>query len=300
MRYRLALLCYVLSTLTVLAWAAEGPKGLMVGDMVVVPARTVAQWLGVACSLEKQTLTVGNTVLVTTVNRRAATLDGKSITMPAPCIVLNGIAYLPARTLAEAFWLEAAYETKAQTLTLTHAGARPLVLPVVPFPRPADMADDTLAGLTPGDHLALAVARWGDPIAEDESAMPGARAYQFNIDPAGGVELLVWAKGDEITLIHTSLTGSVLPGKLDAATLRATGTAGGAQLAQAHMPKAYGPARSDYSHYSEDVVIANYRRGRVVVITLHTFIGGNQVTTTELTLVRAGFKKDWLPMSGPA
>ena len=57
--------------------------------------------------------------------------------------------------------------------------------PVVPFPRPACAKDEALAGLTPGDHLALAVARWGDPIAGVRAPCPAlARIVQHSVLPA--------------------------------------------------------------------------------------------------------------------
>ncbi|HEX2952009.1 MAG TPA: hypothetical protein VHV83_20945 [Armatimonadota bacterium] len=128
------------------------------------------------------TLTRDASTMTVSWNSTRATATGRAIMLPASACVVKDTAYLPARgTLVGVFTVGLAWDAKTATLTLTQAGKAPLSLQAVPFPRPACVQDDTLAGLTPGDHLALAVALWGNPIEVSEGDLvPGATDYTFD------------------------------------------------------------------------------------------------------------------------
>ncbi|HEX2951651.1 MAG TPA: copper amine oxidase N-terminal domain-containing protein [Armatimonadota bacterium] len=284
----------------VLAWGGAVPQALVLADTTLVPVRTVAPWLGASVTLITKpggvTLTRNASTVTVTWNSTRATASGKAIMLPAPACVVKDTAYLPARALVGVFAVGLAWDAKTATLTLTQAGKAPLSLQAVPFPRPACVQDDTLAGLTPGDHLALAVALWGNPTEVSEgNLVPGATDYTFRVDPQGGIWLIVIANGNEILLISSSLSGKVPRKKLAQRWLQKTGSLHGMRLAIDDYPQYYGEGRDDYAHDTGDVILTNYFCGPLTIIGVVS-LDGDEPTISQIMLARRGVNAYRIPV----
>jgi len=275
--------------------ALAKPAAIDLEGFICVPVRAIADRVGLAITVDADTkavtLTRGEKTLTVTPNRRKT----GEVELVAPAFILDGALYVPKLDLFFRLGIDLEEDLKAKTLTVP--GEDPLVIPITDFPRPKWVKDDTLAGLTPGDHLALAVALWGDPTDTSESDIPGTILYDFSADPTGGIFLQVTARGDEIVRVWTYITGDVSLAAIRPAAKKLS-TGHGAMLATDDLPKLYGRSYDEYSHYSDDVIIENYHRGALTLICLDTF-WGDVVTRTEMTLVKRGFPKKWLPMAGP-
>jgi hypothetical protein len=275
-------------------WAWAQPGGWLLAGSTLVPAHPVAAWLGATLQQEGETITLtrGTTTLRLTQNRRAAQHNDHPLTLPAPPCMVEQTLYLPARAVADAFGATLVWQANTSTLTFTRADADPLSFAIQPFPRSPLAVDDTLAGLCPGDHAALAVALWGDPTAEEDSPIPGARTQHFSVD-CDGLGLRVTTRGEEIVCVSVQL-GHRTDARMRPFLVR-TGTRHGARLA-GDVPAVYGRTREDYAIPSEDSVMHNYRKGGLVLLARSMFFDepGQVVTLVNLRLVRRGFPREWL------
>ncbi|MHB9134283.1 MAG: copper amine oxidase N-terminal domain-containing protein [Armatimonadota bacterium] len=293
MRYRLALLCCFLLAFAAFAQAADSPKALLLINTVVAPAQEAADRLGVSRQVEGDavTFTKGDTTLKTTRNRRAATLNGKAIILPAPVFTLNETPYLPLRAVAEAFGAAVTYDAAGKTVTLTRAGVDPLPFPVAPFPRPACVKDDTLAGLTPGDHLALAVMLWGELDDGNEGPLPGYTSSSFVYT---GVNVIVYldVQADRIARIIVD-TGGEEDRHLLRPYLKATGTASGIRL-WSKLPPADLRRATVLTHSRRDKSFTlGITHGNLLIACYRTYAFGPRPITGMITLVPKNAPKSW-------
>lgn len=185
MIYRVALLCSALFILTALVRAVETPDVWLLGESTFVPAQLIAEKLGATYSFEKQTVTLAKdqASLTAPVNTDNITImaNGTTAIRYAPCFLLHGVPYLPLRVVAEVFSAALGYHPKDKTVRVTLHGGQPFTLTAAPFPRPACVKDDTLAGLTPGDHLAVALTRKNFTLDDEPSDLPGHVRYSAQV-----------------------------------------------------------------------------------------------------------------------
>ncbi|MHB9134286.1 MAG: copper amine oxidase N-terminal domain-containing protein [Armatimonadota bacterium] len=294
--YRLALLCCVLLTLTALAQAAEAPKTWLLNERIYVPAHMIAEKLGATCAFEKQTVTLtkDETTLVANVNYDDITVNGTIVASDAPCFLLHGVPYLPLRTVAKAFSVSLTYRTKEKTVLITPRNEQPFTLSVAPFPRPACLADDTLAGLTPGDHLAVALTRHWFALDENPSDLPG---YQRYVTLLGERQLLLCINLDVKDEIIGRITVTMgrfseyaqLPPHED------VGTASGIQLwhklPPADLRRTVTLARSP----RDKSVTLGIPRGRVQLAVYRTTIRTPHPITYAIVLAPRTAPKSWFP-----
>lgn len=276
--------CCCLFFLAVLA-SAEGPQAVLLGDVLLAPARAVGDWMGATVAYDAKTAVVtvagDGKVLQATLNRLAATRDGKAIMLPAPALELSGVSYLPVRALAETFDLTLTWSKN--TATMSKTGTTPLTLKPIPFPRPKYWDIDTLAGLTPGDHLALAIAKWGEPYSQEASNIPGAVDYRFH---PGQVELRVSVNNEKIILIE------IAPGEnARREDLGKIGTKRGLTLAGDPV-KTYGKASQIYFDPSGDWITCEHRRRQLTLYT--TFLIEDPKLIQTICLVQSNFPKKWI------
>lgn len=300
MMHRSTLLCLLLLTLTApVVRAADVPKAhaVALGGVTLVPLRVVATWRGLTVAVTDKgvTLARGETSLVVPRNSRTALYDGKPLTLPAPVIELHGTGYLPVRAFTEVFegWFE--YDGKAKTLTLEYTELTPLVLPIIPYPRPACARDETLAGLTPGDPLALALILWGNATgARDSNTVPHATDYTFHGDPYNGIAIIVSAERDTIRRVEIYLTNNFEDRGRLVPFLTTTGTAHGFRLWSGFPARAL--AHHEYvveDEESGDWTFSAFRYGTLRVV-LRRWTEGPLDDWSSIVLLPRSAPRTWL------
>lgn len=283
---RLMLLFIVLLIAAGLA-LAQTPTALSLQNMTYVPMRAVADWLGGTLSSREDgiLLAQGGTQLQLRLFSRAAMQQDQPYTMAGPAFSWQGVAYLPTRAVMETFNVLAS--SHGNTLTLSNLGMPPLVLPITPLPRAPLATIDTLAGLAPGDPLALAAVTWGDPVLVEASNIPSALRYRFAPALESGVEVVVDARGGEILRVATLLTKPA--NMTDPALLATTGTKGGLRLGMMTVPQAYQRALTTTS-----ATAARFTRGGLQLLTYADSGPSSSSGIREIQLMRVGFPQVWL------
>jgi len=290
MRRSLLLLC---ALLTLPLCAAEGYR---IEGIVVAPVRPVAEWLGAGMSVNPETkavtLTKGATALALTRNSTKGINNGQPLALAGPVFVYKGTTYVPLRAVAEACGAHLAWDAKTNTATLSGVGDTPFTCVVTPFPRPACVADDTLAGLTPGDHLAVALARWGEPVKVSKSECgPKVKDYEFRVSPAEIFSVDVHATGDTIGMIVVAQMGD-LDAVKHAKEIANVGTAHGFRFV-GPTPRLYGLGTFLSESPSGDQFIYVFPRGRLLLATEDVTFNDDQPSLARMSLVEHTAPRQW-------
>ena len=115
------------------------------GKVPMVPARYVAQWLGAVMTEGKKgavTIVLEKKTAAFTVDKTAATVQGKAVTLPAPPRTKAGLVYVPASLLTTAWGVGVEYKPEVEGLdpamtpaliTLTRGKAKLLLPQYVSF-----------------------------------------------------------------------------------------------------------------------------------------------------------------------
>lgn len=99
---------------------AEPPA--VVGGYTMVPVRIVGENLGYEVGYDsgskKVTVKNGSSVIVMTVGKKSATLDGKAVTLQAPPTAKSGTTLIPLRFVGEAFGLQVYWDNSNKSVFL--------------------------------------------------------------------------------------------------------------------------------------------------------------------------------------
>ncbi|HAG09790.1 MAG TPA: hypothetical protein DCK87_09590 [Desulfotomaculum sp.] len=97
-------------------------KAIMINGRVLVPSRAVVEALDAKVAWNNQTKTAtvkrDKTSLEITVNRQAAYLNDKSITLDVPAKLINNKLYLPLRLVSESLQAKIKWEAKDSLVTI--------------------------------------------------------------------------------------------------------------------------------------------------------------------------------------
>ncbi|AZN41422.1 stage II sporulation protein P [Paenibacillus albus] len=138
--------------------SASPPR--LINQTTMVPIRVIAEGLGANVTWNKKsqiaTLTDNKTTIVLPINGTYAILDGKSMPLEQPPIVINGVTMLPIRFVAENLGLVVKWDASAYAVSLWRtnsgvSGSDPAADPTVPAIPPAQYP--ALQSIQPKNNL---------------------------------------------------------------------------------------------------------------------------------------------------
>ncbi len=116
---------------------------IVFSDYSVVPARAVFQdglgakvdWDG---KTQRVTVTLGATTLVMTINKTAAVLNGKTVTMPIAPKIINDYTMIPARFVGEQLGMTVDFDSKTDTISISGKQQKTVTVSKVTYSRESD------------------------------------------------------------------------------------------------------------------------------------------------------------------
>lgn len=105
------------------------PEALLLADTVFVPLRATSEWLGAQVTYSGGQITIrsGATVLELRAGSSKGVVDGTSISMPTPPLILKDMTYVPLRFVAESLGARVDYDAGRSRVKVVH-GERTLEL----------------------------------------------------------------------------------------------------------------------------------------------------------------------------
>ena len=271
----------------------------LLADVPLVPVRAAAAFLGASANWDAQSATVtlklDKARMSGSLNRVHGQVNGIDVIYPAPVLGLNGVAHFPARSIAGVFNLIMSYDKKNGRLTLTSSDKKQLVLLTREVPRPASLQQESLAGLTPDDHVAMAVSLWGDPHkVEKDPGDPAVNSLLFFIDDGKSIELLVRTRDDVVDMLHVSIMGTRPLSEINEIDLKKAMSSKGLRLG-GQVPAKYMNPKDDFSGDDASVAVQNYSVGGKRLLIAQCITLEDRLTVVAITLAKDEFSKEMLP-----
>ena len=96
---------------------------VIINDRTMLPVRYVAEALGAEIAWDgatsTATLTTADTVIVITVGAATATVNGESVTLDSPAVIVSDRSFMPVRFVAETLGATVAWDGATSTATIT-------------------------------------------------------------------------------------------------------------------------------------------------------------------------------------
>jgi hypothetical protein len=103
--------------------ALEFPPFIYQGR-TLVPIRIISEALGAQVNWDPAaktvTITLNNKVIVMTIDKLTATIDGKQMLLDAPPVIKMGRTFVPLRFISEAFGAEVLWDAATRTVTVNY------------------------------------------------------------------------------------------------------------------------------------------------------------------------------------
>lgn len=175
----------------------------------LVPIRALSEGMGYAVVWDEsaQTVTItGDRVIILTVGRREALVDGEARSIDVPPVIRNGRALVPIRFVAEGMGLDVAWDPDSRTVTVS---------------RPAEAAEPEPAEAEPAESISPELqALWDRISAQRDGHVTGTIVTETMWQPElAGIKTETtfesWAQGEEmlnLSRLHLPLAGEVTTG----------------------------------------------------------------------------------------
>ncbi len=120
---------------------AEAPPAILIGDEVMVPMRTVMDWLGGTLTYAQGKITAvrGEDAIGLAVGSTEATVNGRPQPVVVPPMVRGGVLYIALKFMASNLDATSRCRLREREVTMRHEGLAPLVLTIT-LPTPAELA----------------------------------------------------------------------------------------------------------------------------------------------------------------
>lgn len=147
-----------------------------INGRTMVPLRGIFEALGAQVNWQESTRTItaskGDTEVLLIIGNRNATLNGQTVMLDAPAMILNGSTMVPLRFVSEALGAEVKWMEATQTVSITSddLSTQPSTLPEPPSSMPYDssypLEDTTPAAFSASelDELLGPIALYPDPL----------------------------------------------------------------------------------------------------------------------------------------
>ncbi|MFD2442553.1 copper amine oxidase N-terminal domain-containing protein [Bacillus sp. CGMCC 1.16607] len=104
-------------------WLCFEQPPMMKGGSTIVPLRVIFEELGASVNWNSKTQSVtakkGSTTIVLTINKKVATINGKSISLQSPPELINGHTMVPVRFVSEALGANVKWDGGSKTVFIT-------------------------------------------------------------------------------------------------------------------------------------------------------------------------------------
>jgi len=192
----------------------------MIDSRTMVPLRAIFYALGAEVAWDGGTQTItatrGDVIVVMQVGNPVITVNGNSVTLDVPPLIIDGRTLVPARAVAESFGVDVQWNPSTRTVVLTTDAP-------IPAPMPHEPATAAVQGSLTGSWYPVDRGRRGFEIIEDGTGfayhysatilwrISGAGAFQYIHYGEDWNDPNVWMRtyqfsidGDTLTLIHES------------------------------------------------------------------------------------------------